>query len=257
MRAGKTLSRRVVTECAGTAALVAVVIGSGAKAVGLSRDPGVQLLANSLASALALTLLLTLLGPVSGGHLNPVVTLLAWSERRRGGEGPPGRDAALYIGAQLAGAVAGSQFAGLTYGREPAHWSVRERSEPHLLLAEAAATAGLVVLITGLRRTGRARWTPLAVGGYLAAAIWWSSSGSFANPAGTAGRALGDSFTGIAPGSVPGYVAAQLTGWALGVAVAAWLYGPPERAAAPAAPAAVPQSSGAAPAAPAALAPRP
>ncbi|MEU9998376.1 aquaporin [Streptomyces sp. NPDC050848] len=219
------LPRRAVAELVGTAALVAVVVGSGIQAAALSEDVGVRLLANSLASALGLGLLIALLGPLSGGHLNPVVTLSEWWARR-GEDGAPGiREVAVYVAAQFAGAVAGALLAEAMFGRAPGTWSTAVRSDPHLLLGETVATAGLVLLVQGLRRIGRSSLAPVAVAGYLLAAIWFTSSGSFANPAGTVGRSFSDSFTGIAPASLPGFVGAQLLGALVGVALATVLYG--------------------------------
>nr|WP_023588828.1 aquaporin [Streptomyces thermolilacinus] len=224
------LGRRVLAELVGTAALVAAVVGSGLQASALSDDTGVRLLANSLVSAVALGLLIAQLGPLSGGHLNPVVTLCAWWSRRRAGVRVPAREVALYLAAQPVGAAAGALLAEAMFGRAPGgagwSWATRERAEAHLLLGETVATAGLVLLIVALERLGRARFAPLAVAAYIGAAIWFTSSGSFANPAATAGRSLTDSFTGIAPGSLPGFVAAQLLGALLGTALAALLYGP-------------------------------
>ncbi|MCK8676961.1 aquaporin [Streptomyces lichenis] len=224
-----TLPRRAVAEFVGTAALVAVIVGSGLQASGLSEDTGVRLLANSLASAIGLGLLIALFSPVSGAHLNPVVTLSAWWTGRhaptRPGPGLTGRGVALYIAAQLAGAVAGALLAEAMFGRPPGAWSTQLRSDGHLLIGETVATAGLVLLIQGLDRIGRAALAPLAVAAYIAAAIWFTSSGSFANPAATVGRSLTDSFTGIAPASLPGFIAAQLLGGLLGACLAALLYG--------------------------------
>ncbi|MEE1753381.1 aquaporin [Streptomyces sp. SP18CS02] len=225
MDTNRALPRRAVAEFVGTAALVAVIVGSGIRASGLSPDTGVRLLANSLSSAVGLGLLIALLGPVSGAHLNPVVTLCAWWSGRRTRGGPAGPGVALYIAAQTAGAVAGALLAEAMFGRVPGTWSTQVRSAGHLLLGETVATAGLVVLIQGLERIGRARLAPLAVAAYIGAAIWFTSSGSFANPAATVGRSLTDSFTGIAPASLPGFIAAQLLGGLLGAALAALLYG--------------------------------
>ncbi|MGW7054262.1 aquaporin [Streptomyces sp. NPDC054887] len=221
------LPRRAAAELVGTAALVTVIVGSGLQAAGLSRDTGVQLLANTLASALGLGLLIVLLSPVSGAHLNPVITLFTWWSRRRSADRFGGREVALYLAAQLTGAAAGGLLAESMFGRAPGVWSTQVRSAGHLLLGEAVATAGLVVVVYGLERIGRARLTPLAVASYIAAAIWFTSSGSFANPAATAGRALTDSLTGIAPVSLPGFVTAQLLGGVLGACLATVLYGPP------------------------------
>ncbi|MFJ8076312.1 aquaporin [Streptomyces sp. NPDC096176] len=210
------LPRRALAELVGTAALVAVVVGSGIQAGALSQDSGVQLLANSLASAIGIGLLIALLGPVSGAHLNPVVTLCLWWAGRRSRDRADGRGVFLCIAAQLAGAIAGALLAEAMFGRPAGVRSTQLRSDDHLLLGEMVATAGLVLLIFGLERIGRAQLAPLAVSGYIAAAIWFTSSGSFANPAATVGRSFTDSLTGIAPDSLPGFVTAQLVGGALG-----------------------------------------
>lgn len=220
-----SLPRRLTAELIGTASLLAVVIGSGIQAASLSRDTGVALVANSLASAIGLGLIITLFGPLSGAHLNPVVTLTAWWARRGGGEGLDAREALAYATAQTAGAIGGAVLAEAMFGRSPGTFSTQVRDGGHLLIGEIVATAGLVLVIQGLGRIGRPRLIPAAVAGYIAAAIWFTSSGSFANPAGTVGRAFSDSFTGIAPQSLPGFVAAQLLGGVLGLALATLLYG--------------------------------
>ncbi|MFI8516888.1 aquaporin [Streptomyces sp. NPDC085481] len=217
-----SLPRRALAEFTGTAALVAVVVGSGLRADSLSQDIGVRLLANALASAIGLGLLIALIGPLSGAHFNPVVTLSEWWSRRPEGGG---REALAYITAQLAGAVAGALLAEAMFGRAPGALATEQRAELHLLLGEAVATAGLVLVVQGLRRIGRLSRAPVAVAGYIGAAIWFTSSGSFANPAATVGRAFSDSFTGIAPGSVPAFAAAQLLGMLLGMGLAGVLYG--------------------------------
>ena len=219
------LGRRAAAEFVGTGALVAVVVGSGVQAAALSQDTGVQLLANSLATVFGLGVLIALLGPVSGAHVNPVVTLAAWWTGRRGGEGPTLREAAAYVPAQIAGAIGGAVLADAMFAEPLVRWSTHDRSAPHLWLAEVVATAGLVLLIFGLARTGRARVTPVAVACYIGAAYWFTSSTSFANPAVTVGRAFTDTFAGIAPGSVLPFVAAQLVGLAVGVALVAGLFG--------------------------------
>ncbi|MET9346878.1 aquaporin [Streptomyces termitum] len=220
------LPRRVAAEFTGTAALVAVIVGSGIRADLLSGDLGVRLLGNAAASALGLGLLIALLGPVSGAHLNPVVTLSAWWERRREPGGDGGREVLAYLAAQLAGAVGGALLAGAMFGRAPGgSWSAGPAASPHLLLGEAVATAGLVLVVRGLARVGRPGLAPVAVAGYVGAAIWFTSSGAFANPAATVGRSLTDSFTGIAPASVPAYAAAQFLGLLLGTGLAGVLYG--------------------------------
>ncbi|WP_424212755.1 aquaporin [Streptomyces sp. BI20] len=230
MTAHASLSRRATAELIGTAGLLVVVIGSGIQAAALSRDSGVALIANSAASAVGLGLIIVLFGPLSGAHLNPVVTLTAWWGRRMGGEGLSAREALVYVAAQMAGGIAGAVLAEVMFGRTPGTFAGTVRDEGHLLIGEVVATAGLVLVIQGLGRIGRARLIPLAVAVYIGAAIWFTSSGSFANPAGTVARSFSDSFTGIAPGSLPGFVLAQLLGGVLGLAVTALLYGRPERA---------------------------
>ncbi|MFI5637523.1 aquaporin [Streptomyces goshikiensis] len=222
-----SLPRRAVAELIGTAGLLVVVIGSGIQAAALSRDTGVALAANSAASAIGLGLIITLFGPLSGAHLNPVVTLVSWWGRRSGGEGVAGGEALVYTAAQTAGAVGGAVLAEVMFGRVPGTFATQVRAGGHLLVGEVVATAGLVLVIQGLGRTGRPKLIPAAVAAYIAAAIWFTSSGSFANPAGTIGRAFSDSFTGIAPQSLPGFVAAQLVGGVVGLALAGLLYGNP------------------------------
>ncbi|MEU8619795.1 aquaporin [Streptomyces sp. NPDC048623] len=221
-----SLPRRALAEFTGTAALVAVIVGSGLRADALSQDIGVRLIANAAASAIGLGLLIALIGPLSGAHLNPVVTLSEWWTRRTRDHRNGGREALAYIAAQLGGAVAGALLAEAMFGRAPgAGLATARRAELHLLLGEAVATAGLVLVVQGLRRIGRPSLAPVAVAGYIGAAIWFTSSGSFANPAATVGRAFSDSFTGIAPGSVPAFAAAQLLGMLLGMGVSVLLYG--------------------------------
>lgn len=219
-----TLIRRAAAECIGTGALVAVVVGSGIQAASLTQDAGVQLLANALATVFGLGVLVALLGPVSGAHFNPVVTLAAWWTGR---PGPPPREVAAYVAAQVAGAVGGAVLADAMFGQPLVRWSGHDRSAGHLWLGEVVATAGLVLLVVGLGRTGRQRTAPVAVAAYVGAAYWFTSSTGFANPAVTVGRAFSDSFAGIAPGSVPAFVAAQLAGAVAGLALASALFGRP------------------------------
>ncbi|MER5788006.1 aquaporin [Streptomyces sp. NPDC001980] len=229
------LSRRVVAEAVGSAALVAVVVGSGIQATELTHDVGVQLLANSLATVFGLGVLIVLLGPVSGAHFNPVVTLAAWATGRRTGDGPAAREVAAYIPAQVAGAVAGAMLADAMFGKPLVQWSTHDRSAGHLWLGELVATAGLILLIFGLARTGQARYAPVAVASYIGAAYWFTSSTSFANPAVTIGRTFTDTFAGIAPASLGPFIAAQLVGAAVGLGLVVAVFGRP--APAPAAPA--------------------
>lgn len=219
-----SLGRRVAAETIGTGLLVAVVVGSGIQATELSHDVGVQLLANSLATVLGLGVLILLLGPVSGAHFNPAVTLAAWFTDRRTPDGFPLRDVAAYVPAQIAGAIGGAVLADAMFARPLVNFSTHDRSAGHLWLGEVVATAGLVLVIFGLGRVGRAALAPAAVASYIGAAYWFTSSTSFANPAVTVGRAFTDSFAGIAPASVAPFIAAQLLGAALGLAAVAAVY---------------------------------
>ncbi|MDH6115231.1 glycerol uptake facilitator-like aquaporin [Kitasatospora sp. MAP12-15] len=221
------LGRRAAVEFLGTGALVAVVVGSGIQAAKLSQDVGVQLLANSLATVFGLGVLIALLGPVSGAHFNPAVTLAAWWTGRRGGEGVRPREVAAYVPAQIAGAIGGSVLADAMFAEPLVRFSTHDRSAPHLWLGEVVATAGLVLLILGLGRTGRAPFAPAAVACYIGAAYWFTSSTSFANPAVTIGRAFTDTFAGIAPASVLPFIGAQLIGAAVAVALVAVCFGRP------------------------------
>ncbi|WP_329289709.1 aquaporin [Streptomyces pseudovenezuelae] len=227
MNASVPLARRAAAEAVGTASLVAVVVGSGIQASELTRDIGVQLLANSLATVFGLGVLITLLGPVSGAHFNPVVTLAAWFAGRRTADGPGPREVAAYVPAQIAGAIAGAVLADAMFARPLVHWSAHDRSAGHLWLGEVVATAGLVWLVLGLARAGRAQSAPVAVASYIGAAYWFTSSTSFANPAVTIGRAFTDTFAGIAPSSVAPFLAAQLAGAGLGLVLVAVTFGRP------------------------------
>ncbi|MEV6652250.1 aquaporin [Streptomyces sp. NPDC051219] len=218
------LVARAAAELVGTAALVAVVVGSGIQATELSRDVGVQLLANSIATVFGLGVLIVLLGPVSGAHFNPAVTLAEWWTARRGGAGVTAREAAVYVPAQIAGAIAGAVLADAMFGEPLVQWSTHDRSAGNLLLGEVVATAGLILLIFGLARTESLRFAPVAVASYIGAAYWFTSSTSFANPAVTIGRAFTDTFAGIAPGSVPGFIGAQLAGAVVGLALVALIF---------------------------------
>ncbi|MFD7023403.1 aquaporin [Promicromonospora sukumoe] len=218
------LWRRAVAEALGTGLLVAIVVGSGIAAQRLSPDDvGLQLLQNSLATTLGLAVLIGVLGPVSGAHLNPVVTVVDWFTGRRDGSGPRAGDGLAYVAAQVAGGIGGALLANAMFG-VPSGLSTTDRATGPHLLAEVVATAGLVLVIHGLLRSGRAAWVPAAVGAYIGAAYWFTSSTSFANPAVTVGRVFTDTFAGIDPASVLPFVAAQALGGALGVLVAAVLY---------------------------------
>jgi glycerol uptake facilitator-like aquaporin len=220
------LARRAAVEAVGTAGLVLVVVGSGIQASRLTGDVALQLLAVSTATVLGLAVLIAVLGPISGAHLNPVVTLVAWSQRHA----RPGnqlREPAAYVALQIAGAAAGAVLANAMFGLPLVELSTHTRTGGPLWLGEVVATAGLIVVVFGLARTGRERWAAPAVAAYIGAAYWFTSSTSFANPAVTIGRALSDTFAGIAPASVPGFVAAQLVGALAGAALLVALFGPP------------------------------
>ncbi|MFD4240524.1 aquaporin [Streptomyces sp. NPDC058525] len=231
MSAPAPLLRRATVEGLGTAALVAVVVGSGIQAGELTHDIGTQLLANSLATVFGLGVLIALLDSVSGAHFNPAVTLAAWFAGRRTGDGPALRDVAAYLPAQVAGAVTGAMLADAMFGKPLLDFSTHERSSWHLWLGEVVATAGLVWLVFGLTRAGRVHLTPLLVASYIGAAYWFTSSTSFANPAVTIGRAFTDTFAGIAPTSVLPFLAAQLLGAAAGLGLVAVCFGRPAVAA--------------------------
>lgn len=219
-----TLGRRVVAEGLGTGLLVTVVVGSGIAAERLSPgDVGLQLLENSTTTAFGLTVLILLLAPVSGAHFNPVVTLADWLLGRRRAAGLPGGEVAPYVAGQVVGAVLGAELANLMYG-VPADLSTKHRTDAHLLVGEVVATLGLVLVVFGLARTGRSALAAPAVGAYIGAAYWFTSSTSFANPAVTVGRIFSDTFAGIAPVAVPGFVLAQLVGGGLAVASVGWLF---------------------------------
>ncbi|MFE5034820.1 aquaporin [Streptomyces sp. NPDC056683] len=225
------LVARAAAELIGTAALVAVVVGSGIQATELTKDVGLQLLANSTATVFGLGILILLLGPVSGAHFNPVVTLAEWWTARRGGAGVTLREVAVYLPAQIVGAIAGAILADAMFGEPLVKWSTHDRSAGHLLLGEVVATAGLILLIFGLARTNQLRFAPVAVASYIGAAYWFTSSTSFANPAVTIGRAFTDTFAGIAPGSVLGFIGVQLVGAVVGLALVALIFMPDRKAA--------------------------
>ncbi|SDC05319.1 aquaporin [Nocardioides lianchengensis] len=213
-----TLLRRSVAELVGTAFLVAAVVGSGIAATRLSPgEPGLQLLENSLATGAVLVALVLALQPVSASF-NPVVTLV---ERLLGRIGS--RTAFTLVAAQVAGGALGAVLANLMFDLAPVSIASTERDGAHLLLAEAVATVGLVLVVVGSLRAGRVEVVALAVGGYIAAAYWFTSSTSFANPAVTVARMLSDTFAGIAPGSVPAFVAVQLIAGAAAAALVAFL----------------------------------
>ncbi|MEV6493375.1 MIP/aquaporin family protein [Actinoplanes sp. NPDC051633] len=219
------LWRRLLAELVGTALLVTAVVGSGVMATTLSPDEvGLQLLENSIATAFALGALILTFGPVSGAHFNPVVSAADWFLGRRTRTGLTATDLGAYALAQVLGAIGGSVLANLMFDLAAVSFSDKDRSAGHLWLGEVVATAGLLLLIFALARSGRAVVAPAAVGAYIGAAYWFTSSTSFANPAVTIGRAFTDTFAGIAPASVPGFIVAQVIGLAAGTGLLLALY---------------------------------
>ncbi|MEX1008462.1 MAG: MIP/aquaporin family protein [Acidimicrobiia bacterium] len=213
------LARRATAEAVGTALLVAAVVGSGIYAQRLSPDDiGIELLENSIATGAALVALILALGPVSGAHFNPVVTL---ADRVLGGIET--LEALVYMAAQVVGASVGAMVANLMFELPAVTVSTHTRSSGALWFSEVIATFGLLLVILGVVRAGRAQVAAFAVGGYIAAAYWFTSSTSFANPAVTIGRSLTNTFAGIAPSSVPPFVVAQVAGALLAVALARFL----------------------------------
>jgi arsenate reductase len=202
------LSRRLLAEYLGSAFLAALVLGSGIAAQRLSpEDTGLQLLYNSAATGAGLFAIILMFGPVSGGHFNPVVSLV---DAAFGGLSR--RDALAYIPAQIAGCITGAVAANAMFSLAAISISDNHRASPAHLFAEVIATLGLLLVIFALARTSRISTAPAAVGAYIGAAYWFTSSTSFANPAITVGRTFSDTFAGIAPASVPGFVVAQLAG---------------------------------------------
>jgi glycerol uptake facilitator-like aquaporin len=219
------LGRRLVAEFLGTGLLVTVVVGSGIAAQRLSAgDVGLQLLENSTATFLGLTVLILMFGPVSGAHFNPVVSVADWFLGRRAGTGLTGTDVLAYSAVQVAGAILGAELANVMFEVSVTELATTDRTGMNVWVGEVVATAGLVALIFALARTGRGMLAAPAVGAYIGAAYWFTSSTSFANPAVTVGRVFSDTFAGIAPGSVPGFVVAQFVGGAVAVVVVRYLH---------------------------------
>jgi arsenate reductase len=214
------LARRLLAELLGSAFLAALVIGSGIAAQTLSpNDVGLELFENAAATAAGLFTIILMFGPVSGGHFNPVVSL---ADASFGGIG--WRDALAYVPAQTAGCVLGAITANGMFALAAVSVSTHHRASSAHLLSEAIATAGLLLVIFSLARTRRTGTAPAAVGAYIGAAYFFTSSASFANPAISVGRMFSDTFAGIAPASVPGFVVAQLVGGACAVLVLRALY---------------------------------
>jgi glycerol uptake facilitator-like aquaporin len=214
------LWRRLTGEFVGSAFLAAVVIGSGIAAQRLSPgNTGLELLENAAATATGLFALILMVGPVSGAHLNPVVSFV---DAAFGGM--TWRRALAYLPAQVTGCSIGAVVANLMFSRGAVSISTRHRASAAHFLSEVVATLGLIVIIFALARSGRGKSAPAAVGAYIGAAYFFTSSTSFANPAIAVGRMLSDSFAGIAPSSVPLFVAAEALGGALAFLLVKVLY---------------------------------
>ncbi|GAA1944858.1 MIP/aquaporin family protein [Microbacterium deminutum] len=214
-----TTLRAAVGEFLGSAGLAAVVIGSGIAAQRLSpTDVGLQLFENAFATALGLAVLIVVFATVSGSHFNPVVTIVDVVLHRR-----PWSIVAVYLPVQVIGCIVGAVLANLMFAEPAVEWSTKDRSGWNLLLAEVVATAGLILLIFALARTRRSHLAGPAVGAYIGAAYFFTSSTSFANPAITIGRMFSDTFAGIAPTSALPFIGAQLVGALLGWVVVRWL----------------------------------
>ncbi len=218
--AAPPLPRRLLAEFLGAAFLVALVIGSGIAAQQLSpHDVGLELFENAAATAAGLFAIILMFGPVSGGHFNPVVSL---ADATLGGIS--WRDALAYTPAQISGCILGAIAANAMFAKAALSISTKHRASPAHLLAQAIATAGLLLVIFSLARTRRISTAPAALGAYIGAAYFFTSSTSFANPAISIGRIFSNTFAGIAPASIPGFVLAQLVGGAAAILAIRTLY---------------------------------
>jgi glycerol uptake facilitator-like aquaporin len=222
---GVASRRPLLAELMGTALLVTVVVGSGIAAARLSpSDSGLQLLENSTATVFGLAVLILVFGPVSGGHFNPVISAVDWLLARRPGNGLSAAGVAMYAAAQLIGAILGALLANIMFDLPALQISGKDRISLGHGLGEVVATAGLVLLVFALARTGRAALSAAAVGAYIGAAYWFTSSTSFANPAVTVGRIFSDTFAGIAPTSALFFIAAQLVGGVVGLGLVRFFF---------------------------------
>lgn len=216
-------ARRLATECVGTGLLVAAVVGSGIMADKLTADDAVALIANTLATGAILVVLITVLGPISGAHFNPAVSLVFALRRELSA-----CEAALYVLAQVAGAIAGTLLVHAMFALPLVELSQKVRSGPSQWLSEAVAAFGLVaVILLGIKVVRAA--IPWLVGLYITAAYWFTASTSFANPAVTIARAMTDTFSGIRPVDAPAFIAAQLAGALLATLAVGWLIAEPSQ----------------------------
>ena len=218
-------SRPLLAELIGTALLVTVVVGSGIAAARLSpSDGGLQLLENSTATAFGLAVLILVFGPISGGHFNPVISAVDWLLTPRRGKGVSAARVAAYTAVQLVGAILGALLANIMFDLPAMQTSGKDRITLGHGLGELVATAGLVLLVFALARTGRAALSAAAIGAYIGAAYWFTSSTSFANPAVTVGRIFSDTFAGIAPTSAVFFIAAQIVGGLVGLGLVRFFF---------------------------------
>jgi glycerol uptake facilitator-like aquaporin len=208
------LAGKAVAEFVGTALLVSVVIGSGIMGANLSSDMGVVLIINALSTIFALALLIVVLGPISGAHFNPVVSLMQLFTRTQ-----PLGESLTFIVSQVAGAITGAIVANLMFDLPALQFSTHDRVSTGMLIGEVIATAGLIALIGVLVHRKQDALISIAVAAWIGSAYFFTSSTSFANPAVTAGRLFTDTFAGIAPGSVLPYIGTQLVGAAIGVLI--------------------------------------
>ncbi len=205
------ISAKALAEFVGTGLLVCVVVGSGIMGDALSADDGVALIINTVSTVFALALLIFVIGPISGAHLNPAVTLVTAFSRQQ-----PARESALFIAAQTAGAIGGAILANVMFDLSALQISERDRTSPGMLVGEVVATAGLIAVIGILTSRKQNAIIPVAVAAWIGSAYFFTSSTSFANPAVTVGRMFTDTFAGISPTSVLPYIAAQLVGAIIG-----------------------------------------
>jgi glycerol uptake facilitator-like aquaporin len=209
------LTRKLVAEFGGTAALVCIVVGSGIMGTNLSNDDGIALLINTISTIFGLALLILILGPVSGAHFNPAVTLVMFAQRAIELKAAIG-----YMVAQILGAIGGAILANLMFDLAAVQISQHARVSSGTLVAEAIATSGLIVVIQVFVARQNANHVAIAVAAWIGSAYFFTASTSFANPAVTIGRTFTDTFAGIAPASILPFVAAQLVGAAIGLAIA-------------------------------------
>ena len=214
---GFDLTRRAVAEALGTAMLVATVVGSGIMAENLTKDAALALLCNTLPTGAILVVLIAVFGPISGAHFNPAVTLVFWLKREFSTN-----DALIYVAVQIAGGIAGTMIAHAMFGLPLLEASMKVRTGGGQWFAEAVASFGLIATILAGIRFERTS-VPWLVGLYIAAAYWFTASTSFANPAVAIARSLTNTFSGIRPHDLPGFIAAECCGAIVGLVVIGWL----------------------------------